>query len=141
NIVTVSAEQHALWVIQCSATDDIRGLAGRSLDVATRESVASFGRLTDSLARGLGDAGDELASLETAVESADREPTKQARDVCSGLREEVTGAVRRWQRVVADELPALNRRLARQGAPAVQVSEPAADRRAGPWSAHPPSAI
>jgi len=133
DIWNAMAEQHALVGSLRAARDEIRGLAGRSLDGATRESVAAFGRLTDSLARGLGDAGDELASLETAVESADREPTKQARDVCSGLREEVTGAVRRWQRVVADELPALNRRLARQGAPAVQVSEPAADRRTGPW--------
>src|SRR5438445_6419497 len=89
------AEQHALAGSLRSARDQISALAGRSLDRATRPSLTAPERLADSLARGLGDAGDELASLETAVESADREPTKQARDVCSGLREEVTGAVRR----------------------------------------------
>jgi len=127
------AEQHALEVSLRSVRDQTRALAGRSLDRATRAPLAALERLADSLARAAGSVGGDLATLETVVESADREPTGQARLVFTGLRERVADAVRRWQQVRTADLPALNALLERQGAPAVHVMEQAPERRAGPW--------
>ena len=99
----------------------------------TRGSLTALERLADSLARAAGAAGDELAGLETIVESADREPTEQARAVFAALRESVAVAVRRWRQTLTAELPALNSRLKRQGAPPVQVVEQVPERKTGPW--------
>ena len=62
-----------------------------------------------------------------------RSPTQQARAVFVELRERVAGALRRWQQVLTADLPALNARLRREGAPAVQVQEPVPDKETGPW--------
>ena len=99
----------------------------------TRGSLTGLERLVDSLARAAGAAGDELAGLETIVESADREPTEQARAVFAALRESVAVAVHRWRQTLTTELPALNSRLKRQGAPPVQVVEQVPERKTGPW--------
>ena len=133
DIWNAMAEQHALAGSLRSARDQIRALTGRSLDGATRTSLTALERVADSLARASGGASDDLAGLETAVESADREPTQQARAVFAARRERVASAVRRWQQVLTTELPALNARLGRQGAPAVQLQEQVPDRKTGPW--------
>jgi len=133
DIWNAMADEHALAGSLRSARDQIRALAGRSLDRATRGSLTAVEGLADSLARAAGGAGDELAGLETVVESADREPTEQARSVFAIQRERVAGGVRRWQQVLTTELPALNALLARQGAPAVQLQEPPPEKMAGPW--------
>ncbi|HXL11838.1 MAG TPA: hypothetical protein VN955_10625, partial [Gemmatimonadales bacterium] len=133
DIWNTMAEQHALGQGLRGARDQLRALAGRSLARATRGSLAALERLTDSLARAADGAGGELAGLETVVESADREPTAQARAVFVELRERVAGALRRWQQVLTADLPALNARLRREGAPAVQVQEPVPDKEKGPW--------
>ena len=133
DIWNAMAEQHALAGSLRSARDQIRALTGRSLDGATRTSLTALERVADSLARASGGASDDLAGLETAVESADREPTQQARAVFAARRERVASAVRRWQQVLTTELPALNTRLGRQGAPAVQLQEQVPDRKTGPW--------
>jgi photosystem II stability/assembly factor-like uncharacterized protein len=117
------AQQYPLEASLRSARDQLRALAGRSLDGATRAPLSALERLTDSLARAVGAAGGDLAGLETTVESADREPTAQAREVFAGLRDRVGGAQRRWQQLLASDLPALNGLLRRQGAPAVQLPE------------------
>ena len=116
-----------------SARDQVRAFAGRSVDRATRGSLTALERLADSLSRAAGGAGDELAGLETAVESADREPTQQARAVFAAQQERVAGAVRRWRQMLTTELPALNKELGRQGAPALQLQEQVPDRKTGPW--------
>ena len=67
------------------------------------------------------------------MESADREPTEQARAVFAAQRERVASAARRWQQVRTTELPALNARLRRQGAPAVQLQQQEPERKTGPW--------
>jgi photosystem II stability/assembly factor-like uncharacterized protein len=121
DIASVMVEQYTLEQTLGNVHNQTRALAARSLDRATRGSLGVLEQVVDSLARVAGGAGGELGALETVVESADREPTAQARAVFVELRERVTGAVRRWERLVKDDLPALNARLGRQGVPAVQV--------------------
>src|SRR3989475_2842445 len=75
DIWNAMAEQHALAGSLRSARDQIRALASRSIDRATRGSLTAIEGLADSLARASGGASDDLAGLETAVQSADREPT------------------------------------------------------------------
>ena len=99
----------------------LRGMAGRTLDRATRERVTSLERLADSLGRSERAVGGDLAGLEAVVESADREPTAQARDVYAELRERLRTAAARWQRTIAGDLPALNAQLQRQGVPALRA--------------------
>jgi len=132
DIWNAMAEQHALTVGLRSARDQVRALVGRSVDRATRDSLASLERLADSLVRVAGAAGEELGGLETVVESADREPTEQARAVFAAAREHVAGAARRWRQALTVELPALNTRLRQQGAPPVQVPEQVPERKTGP---------
>jgi hypothetical protein len=133
DIWNAMAEQHALAGSLRTARDQIRALTGRSLDRVTRTSLSALERLADSLARVSGGASEDLAGLETAVESADREPTQQAWAVFAAQRERVASAVRRWQQVVTTELPPLNARLGRQGAPAVQLQQQEPERKTGPW--------
>jgi photosystem II stability/assembly factor-like uncharacterized protein len=119
-------EQHALDVGARGLRDQTRGLgsAPRSLDTSTRESIAALDRAADSMARAGEGVGGELGGLETAVESADREPTQAAREAFAELRQRLDKAARRWQDALARELPALNARLRQQGAPALQPAEP-----------------
>ena len=133
DIWNAMAEQHALGQGLRGARDQLRALAGRSLARATRGSLAALERLTDSLTRAADGAGGELAGLETVVESADREPTQQARAVFTAQHERVAGVARRWGQVLTAELPALNTRLRRQGAPAVQAEEREPETKTGPW--------
>jgi photosystem II stability/assembly factor-like uncharacterized protein len=133
DIWNAMAEQHALAGSLRSARDQISALAARSLDRATRASLTALDGQVDSLTRAADGAGDELAGLETAVGSADREPTEQARVVFVAQRERVGGALRRWQQLLTAELPALNARLARQQAPVVHIEEHVPDTNTGPW--------
>ena len=133
DIWNAMAGQHALAGSLRSARDQISALAARSLDRATRASLTALEGEVDSLARVADGAGDALAGLETAVESADREPTEQARAVFVAQRERVGAALRRWQQLSTAELPALNARLGRQRAPAVHIAEHVPDTIAGPW--------
>ena len=132
DIWNAMADQHALERTLENVRDQTRALATRSLDRATRTSMGVLEHETDSLARAVRGSGGELAGLETVVESADREPTAQARAVFAGLRGQVAGAAQRWQRVLASDLPALNVQLQRSGVPALQVSTPARDSIGAP---------
>ncbi|HEX4628701.1 MAG TPA: hypothetical protein VH137_07920 [Gemmatimonadales bacterium] len=115
------AEQHSLNASLRAVRTRVRALESRSLDQATRGSITALEGVADSLARTVRGVGGELAGLETTVESADREPTQPARVVFAEARERLNGATARWQRVLTRDLPALNERLTRQGAPAVQL--------------------
>jgi hypothetical protein len=126
------AEQQALQGSLRSLGAELRSLPHGKLDGATRASVGVLVRVTDSLARGVRSAGGELAALATTVESADREPTEQARDVFADLRDRVRAGERRWQRVLTSELPALEARLKRQGVAALQLPAQTRDSIAGP---------
>ena len=91
------AEQYALRAAVRGVRDQLRPTAAPSLDTIAQ------------------DAGDgALAGLETVVESADRQPTQQARDVFDGARARLARAQRRWQEFVTKDLPALNAQRARQ---------------------------
>jgi hypothetical protein len=76
--------------------------------------VAALGRSVDSLVQA-SSGGGELAGLETAVESADREPTEQAREAYAEVQRRLARTERRWQEVRTTELPALNARLQQRG--------------------------
>jgi hypothetical protein len=126
------AEQQAL-------SGDVRGLgtklrevAHRNLDRAGRTRLTTLDQLSDSIARGVRAVSGELASLETVVESADRAPTQQARDVFAELRGRLGRAKERWQRALTSDLPELNAELRRQGAPSLQAPAQARDSIAGP---------
>src|SRR5439155_1037005 len=90
------AEQYALRVAVRGVRDQLRPTAVPSLD---------------SIAQGAGDGA--LAGLETVVESADRQPTQQSRDVFDGARARLARAQRRWQEFVTKDLPVLNAQRAR----------------------------
>jgi hypothetical protein len=76
--------------------------------------VAVLARSVDSLVQASG-GGGELAGLATAVESADREPTEQAREVYAEVQRRLARAERRWQEVQTKDLPSLNVRLQQRG--------------------------
>jgi len=80
-----------------NAMGEAYGLQGRVRGVGAR--VAARAAATDSLARMVGGVSAALASLETAVQSADREPTQQMRDVFAELREQLNAALSRWQQL------------------------------------------
>jgi photosystem II stability/assembly factor-like uncharacterized protein len=118
------AEQYALTQGVRKLRDQTRALASRSLDTATGASLTAVDRVADSLVRATENVGGELGGLETAVESADREPPQQVREAVAELRERLRKALRRWQEVIASDLPALNARLGQQGAPVLQPAVP-----------------
>ncbi len=107
------ADQYALHRAVRQLGDQLRKLEGRQLDSATRSAVAGLKQRADSLARAAD--GADLASLETAVESADREPPQQSRDAFGELTRRLAAAHRGWQELVASDVPALNARLKTQG--------------------------
>ena len=121
------ADEQALHGGLTSLDTRLPALAARTLDRPARGSLAALQQVVDSLARAVRGVGDELAGLETAVESADREPTEQARDVFAELRERLGAAARRWQLVLSSDLPALNVQLQQQGAPPLRVPAQAPD--------------
>ncbi|OLC06163.1 MAG: hypothetical protein AUH42_06200 [Gemmatimonadetes bacterium 13_1_40CM_70_11] len=124
------AAQHALQNAVRGLRDDLRGLDARRLDAATRTALTTLQQAVDSLVRAAGGVGGgELAGLETVVESADREPTAQAREAFAEVQARLARAGRRWQEVQTTELPALNARLQQRGL---------APLRAAPGKPEPP---
>src|SRR2546425_4861240 len=91
--------------------EQMRALAG-TLDAPTKAALAAVQRAADSLMQATGTG--ELANLATVVQSADREPPQQARDVFAEARGQLAAATRRWHELQAQDLPALNGRLTRQ---------------------------
>jgi photosystem II stability/assembly factor-like uncharacterized protein len=128
---TMAAQQALSGDIRGLGTK-FRALANRTLDRAARVRLTALERLSDSLAQGARTVSGDLASLETVVESADRTPTQQARDVFAELRGRLGRAKERWQRVLTSDLPELNAELQRQGVPSLQAPAQARDSIAGP---------
>src|SRR5439155_1378333 len=89
----------------------------------------------DSLMQATGSG--ELANLATVVQSADREPPQQARDVFEEARGRLAAATRRWQELQANDLPALNGRLTRQRVPPVTAAVTRPQAIEIPWRPQP----
>jgi hypothetical protein len=115
--------QRALQAALRGVRDQLRTLQGAAgaagagagkLDTQSASTVAALGRSVDSLVQASG-GGGELAGLETVVESADREPTDQAREAYAEVQRRLARAERRWQEVRTTDLPALNARLQQRG--------------------------
>ena len=76
--------------------DALWGIRLEGLDSATRAHVTSVSAATDSITHAL---DVDLAGLLMSVESADREPTQQARDAFAAIRLRVADAARRWKKI------------------------------------------
>jgi hypothetical protein len=114
------AAQRVLQTAVRGVRDQVRtlqvaaGAAGGRLDPQSASEVTALERSVDSLVQASG-GGGELAGLETVVESADREPTEQAREAFAEVQRRLARAERRWQEVRTTALPALNTRLQQRG--------------------------
>jgi photosystem II stability/assembly factor-like uncharacterized protein len=108
-----AAMQHALRGAARRLRDELKGLGEGQLEAETRTTLAALEQRVDSLVRA--SASGDLGSLETVVETADREPTAQAHAAFAALRARLAALERRWQEVATRDLPALNARLTRIG--------------------------
>jgi len=113
------AEQQALRNAVRGVREQLRALAS-TLDAPAKAALGAVQRAADSLMQAPGSG--ELANLATVVQSADREPPQQARDVFAEARGRLAAATRRWQELQANDLPALNGRLTRQRVPPVTAA-------------------
>jgi hypothetical protein len=126
------AQQQALRLGLRGFRGELRVVGQRAIDKGARGRLVALERVADSLAHEARTVGGELAGLESVVESADRAPTEQAREVFAGLRDRLGAVSGRWQRALASDLPALNAELRRQGVPSLQAPAQARDSIAGP---------
>ena len=113
------AEQQALRNAVRGVREQLRAIAATP-DASTKAALAAAQRAADSLMQMTGTG--ELANLATVVQSADREPPQQARDVFAEARGRLAAATRRWQELQAKDLPALNAHLTRQRVPPVTAA-------------------
>jgi len=113
------AEQQALRNAVRGVREQLRALAS-TLDAPAKAALGAVQRAADSLMQATGSG--ELANLATVVQSADREPPQQARNVFAEARGRLAAATRRWQELQANDLPALNGRLTRQRVPPVTAA-------------------
>jgi hypothetical protein len=122
------AEQYAVAHGAVALRDQLRALAGgaRRMAPETKTMVDSLARAAAALADAP-TAGD-LAALETVIQSADREPTQQARDAFAELRARLDRDRARWEALRTRELAALNARLAREKVPQVRLTAEAPAR-------------
>jgi len=125
-------QQQGLQVGLRGLQGELRVVGQRAIDKGVRGRLVALERVADSLAREVRSVGGELTGVESVVESADRAPTEPARQVFAGLRDRLSAASGRWQRVLASDLPALNTQLRRQGVAPLRVPAQARDSLAGP---------
>jgi hypothetical protein len=117
-----AATQHALHRAARRLRDALKRLGDRPLEAEARTALVALEPRVDSLVRAA--ASGDLGSLETVVESADREPTAQAYAAFAALRARLVALEGRWQGVATRDLPTLNARLARAGlAPLAPTAE------------------
>ena len=107
------ADEHAFVGVMRGLEAQLKALEVRSLDGSTRSALGAFRATLDTLVRGA--SAGALAGLETAVETADREPTDQAREAFTEVRGRLERAERRWQTLQGEPLTTLNARLQRAG--------------------------
>jgi len=88
------------------------------------ERLAALHAALDTLDRGFSRAGGDLSDVETAVESADREPPVQAEVAFARTRERLALLRARWQALNTRTIPDLNRELAQNGLGPLPVQGP-----------------
>ncbi len=76
-IWNAQATQFSLERAAHTLRERLRTIPAATLDSGARAAITNLGAATDSIEHAM---GDDLASLLSTVESADREPTQQARD-------------------------------------------------------------
>ncbi len=96
-IASSQTQQHALRGAAGDLARRLHGTDTRRLDAARAAAVTAAAQAADSVARAAGDGS--LAALLTVVESADREPTQQARDAYATLSARLADLRRRWDEI------------------------------------------
>ena len=99
---------------------DAGRLAGRLAPLAARGNLPAgladaARRLRRQVMAAAATLPDGLASLETVVQSADREPPAQTREAFSRQEAALRSARERWEAVLRTEVPALDARLKKAG--------------------------
>ncbi|MBX6332248.1 MAG: hypothetical protein IRY91_10425, partial [Gemmatimonadaceae bacterium] len=124
DIWNVMADADALERQIRAVRDSLHALGAHRLDARTAASVRTVER--ELAALHAGDIGTTLGGLETAVESADREPPQQMRAAFDELRGELAATRTRWATVTRGPLATLNAQLRRQGLHPIQPPSAAA---------------
>jgi photosystem II stability/assembly factor-like uncharacterized protein len=124
-IWNAQADQFALDRAARTLRDALAAVPTASLDASARAEITSLSLAADSIANAM---GDDLATLEGVVESADRAPTQQSRDAFAELTARLAAQQKRWSQLSSKDLPALNALLHAQSQPPVPL--PSAERRA-----------
>ena len=92
----------------------------QKLNSKTRSTADAIDKKVKSLDAFLDDTG--LATLETVVMSADREPAQQMHEAFAVMQERLQKAQQQWQEIAGKEVPQLNKRLAAQSLPAIHLA-------------------
>jgi len=120
-IWSAMAEENALHVAAADLSQRLRTIDSSRLGPPDRSSLAGLARRADSLAALT--SGADLGALETAVQSADREPTQQVRDAFALLHARLATEQKEWTALPQD-LASLNQGLEKAGLPPVQARVP-----------------
>jgi photosystem II stability/assembly factor-like uncharacterized protein len=104
-IWNAQAMQFALESAAHTLRERLRTIPAATLDSGARAAITNLGAATDSIEHAM---GDDLASLLSTVESADREPTQQARDALKEANVKLAALERRWAAIEKVDLPRLN---------------------------------
>ncbi|MFQ5706842.1 MAG: WD40/YVTN/BNR-like repeat-containing protein [bacterium] len=115
------ADQHDLD----TAVNELRGQLRHlqkspDLNSETKSDISAIEKRIDSLNNFLNDG--RLASLETVVMSADREPAQQMQDAFQVMNTTLEQSEQQWKEIKSKELAILNKRLKRQGLSAIQLT-------------------
>jgi hypothetical protein len=127
DIWNAEAAQFALEGAAHTLIGSLRTIPAATLDSGARAAITNLKAAADSIESGM---GDDLASILSAVETADREPTQQARDAYKAADLKLLELTKRWNTIASTDLPRLNTVLrAREFTP---VDLPALDHTAPP---------
>jgi hypothetical protein len=127
DIWNAEAAQFALEGAAHTLIGSLRTIPAATLDSGARAAITNLKAAADSIESGM---GDDLASILSAVETADREPTRQARDAYKAADLKLLALTKRWNTIASTDLPRLNTVLrAREFTP---VDLPALDHTAPP---------
>ncbi len=131
DIWNAMADARALQQEIDSTAARLRALDGARLESTGRNALSAAGRAIAGLHPGA--IGDAMASLEGAVQSADREPPRQVREAFQQMQAQLAAERSRWDALRDGDLSSLDARLKRRGLPPVTASRAEPRRTAAPW--------